>query len=392
MCPLNIVVVGSGIGGVAAAWDAVRFIPDAKVRLIGDEDIYVRHKIRYVAHGLDISLDTSHLESNGVEITRDRAIKIDRTNKTLLTEKSGEIPYDYLILATGAEPSKPPVPGGELARGFRRKEDVEYLLAERPQEVAIIGASYVALHAAQTCKDLGLLPYVIVRSRLIRKSLEPELSEELEKRLKERGIEFVHGKIKSLEQDGPVVDDGKVRADLTISATGVKPNSEIAKKAGLELWWDNVKVDKQGRTSDPRIFAIGDVSNCYDPITGRIDYFGLGTVATIMAYNSVNAIKGSKAALKTPRYQKDVFFRDIYVRSIGFTSPEAEKAGFSPNRRKIEEGDEIAYIVYDEPTGRVIGYSALSKRDSGEKDLLILRTILRGAKISEVLESMGLGA
>ncbi|HIE23219.1 MAG TPA: NAD(P)/FAD-dependent oxidoreductase, partial [Candidatus Korarchaeota archaeon] len=224
MCPLKIVIVGSGIGGVAAAWDAVRFIPDAKVKLIGDEDIYMRHKIRYVAHGLNISFDTSHLESNGVQIMRDRAVRINRNKKTILTQASGEISYDYLILATGAEPAKPRAPGGELARGFRKKEDVEYLAKERPQEVAIIGASYVALHAAQTCRDLGLVPYVIVRSRLIRKSLEPELSEELEKSLKDKGVQFVHGKLQRVEEDGPVVDDIKVRADLTISATGVKPN------------------------------------------------------------------------------------------------------------------------------------------------------------------------
>jgi len=388
MCPLNLVIVGSGIGGVAAAWDAVRFIPDVKVKLIGDEDIYVRHKIRYVAHGLDISLDTSHLESNGVEIIRDRAVKIDRNKRSLQTERSGEIPYDYLILATGAEPSKPKAPGSEFTRGFRRKEDVEYLAREKPQEVAIIGASYVALHAAQTCKDLGLLPYVIVRSRLIRKSLEPELSEELERRLKERGVEFVHGKLQKIEEDGPIVDERKVRADLTISAIGVKPNSELAKDAGLELWWDNVKVDQQGRTSDPRIFAVGDVSNCYDPITKKIDYFGLGTIATIMAYNSINAIKGSKGALRTPRYQKDVFFKDVYVKSIGFTSPEAEKAGFTPKRKEIREEGEIAYLVYDGPTGRVIGYSALSKRDTGHKDLLVLKAVLRGMKASELLESI----
>ena len=388
MCPLNIVIVGSGIGGAAAAWDAVRFIPDVKVKLIGDEDIYMRHKIRYVAHGLDISFDTSHLESNGVEIIKDRAVKIDRNGKSLVTERSGEISYDYLILATGAEPSKPRVPGAEFTRGFRRKEDVEYLAKEKPQKVAIIGASYVALHAAQTCKDLGLVPYVIVRSRLIRKSLEPELSEELERRLKERGVQFVYGKLQKVEEDGPVVDERKVKADLIISAIGVKPNSELAKEAGLELWWDNVKVDQQGRTSDPKIFAIGDVSNCYDPITKKIDYFGLGTIATIMAYNSINAIKGSKGALRTPRYQKDVFFKEIFVKSIGFTSPEAEKAGFTPERKELRrEGDEeIAYIVYDKPTGRVIGYSSLSKRDSGYKDLLILKAVLRGMKIQEVLE------
>ncbi len=383
---MKIVIVGSGIGGIAAAWDAVRFIPDSKVKLIGDEDPYVRHKIRYLIHGLDISIDVSHLEANGVEMVRDRALKIERSNKILKTRDSGETSYDYLILATGAEPSKPNVEGGELTRGFRKKEDVEYLATERPGEVAIIGASYVALHAAQICKELGLMPYVIVRSRLIRKSLEPELSQELERRLSEREVTFVHGKLQRVEKDGPVIDGEKIRADLTISAMGVRPNSELAREAGLELWWDNVKVDRQGRTSDPRIFAIGDVSNCYDPITGRIDYYGLGTVATIMAYNSIRAIKGSKGALKTPRYQKDVFFKEIYVKSMGFTSPEAEKAGFKPKRKKLESQDEIGYVVYDETSGKVIGYSSLSKTDSGHKDLAILDAMLKGKGVSEVLE------
>ena len=379
-------IVGSGIGGAAAAWDVARFIPDASITLLGDELPYVRHKMRYLVHGLSIDLDTRRLESSGVEMTRGTASRIHRQRKAVEIAGRKEIPYDHLVLATGASSSVPRVPGGELARGFRKKEDAESLIEEKPSGVAIIGASYVAMHAAETCIGIGSEPTIIVRSRLVRKSLEPELSAELESRLQQRGVGFVHSKVKGLKDEGVEVEGGKVEADVSIAAIGITPLSKLGREAGLEMWWDNIRVDRQGRSSDPRVFAIGDVSNCYNQITGEADYFGLGTVAAIMAYNATMAISGSKAALKTPRYIKDVFFGETYTKSIGYTAPQAQKAGMDVERIEVAGGgDARGYLVYEKVSKRLVGFSALSKDDKGFDDVQILNIIMKGREVDEAL-------
>mgnify|MGYP000079451367 FL=1 len=385
----DLVIVGAGLGGLAAAWDAARFLPDYKIKVIGDERPYVRHKLRVAVVGKDISISTKHIENLGVEFVWDKVAKIKREQREVVLESGQTLNYDYLILATGSQPSRPKsIEGIEKAMGFRRLEDARRLREEKPGRVAIIGASFVALHVADSALAVGAEPVLIVRSRLVRKSLEPELSQKLEERLKELGVKFVHAKPKSVKDNAVEADGETVEADLVVTATGVDPDIRLAKEAGLELIWDwAVKVDEQGRTSDPRIFAIGDVANCYCPVTGKPDYFGIGTVATLMAYNAVKAIQGSKAVVKTPAYIKDAFMGRNFVFRAGLVSPQAEKAGFNVERIDVsgtEYGDH-AYLVYEKETRRLIGFSSVSSRDIGSKAIELEKAIRLKRKVDDVL-------
>ena len=392
----DLVIVGAGLGGLAAAWDAARFLPDYKIKVIGDEPPYVRHKLRVAVAGKDIMVPTKHVENLGVEFVWDEVERIRREQKEVMLKSGQTLKYDYLILATGSQPSRPrKIEGIEKAMGFRRLEDAKRLRDEKPGTVAIIGASFVALHVADSALAVGAQPVIIVRSRLVRKSLEPELSQILEERLKRVGVKFVHATPKRV-RDGAVEADGQeVEADLIVAAAGVNPDVRLAREAGLELIWDwAVKVDEQGRTSDPSIFAIGDVANCYCPVTNRPEYLGIGTAATLMAFNAVKAIQGSKASIKTPAYIKDAFMGGNFVFRAGLVSTEAEKAGFNVERVDVsgtEFGDH-AYIVYDKDSGRVVGFSSVSSRDIGPRAVEMEKAIVIKRKIDQVLpEGVGGG-
>ena len=144
---MKVVIVGFGLGGLGSAWHIAEQVPDAKITVIGDEKPYVRHKLRLVTQGMDLWVDTRHIESKGVEIILDKVTKVRREQKEVILSNGQAVSYDYLVLATGSNPTIPSrLKGGEKCAVFRRLEDVQRLIDEKPNEVAIIGASFVALH------------------------------------------------------------------------------------------------------------------------------------------------------------------------------------------------------------------------------------------------------
>ncbi len=379
---MKVVIVGFGLGGLGSARHIAEQVPDTKITVIGDEKPYVRHKLRLVTQGMDLWVDTRHIESKGVEILLDKVTKVRRAQKEVVLSNEQTIQYDYLVLATGSNPTIPSkLKGGDKCAVFRRLEDVHRLIDERPNEVAIIGASFVALHVADASRAIGAKPKVIVRSRLIRRSLEPELSAKLEEFLAEKGVEFVHGKPKEVHDGKVELEDGSyVTSEMTFMATGVSPEITLAKEAGLELMdgWV-IKTDRQGRTSDPNIFAVGDNATVMDVLTNKPIYMGIGTAASIMSLNVAKALTGFKASYRVPRYQRDVFFGGIHMTSIGLTSVEAAKEGFEADRMYLS-GDgwgDHAYIVYDKKTRKVIGFSSISKQDVGWKSIDVLMAMIR---------------
>ncbi len=379
---MKVVIVGFGLGGLGSARHIAEQVPDAKITVVGDEKPYVRHKLRLVTQGMDLWVNTRHIESKGVEILLDKVTKVRRAQKEIVLSNGQTIQYDYLVLTTGSNPTIPSkLKGGDKCAVFRRLEDVHRLIDERPNEVAIIGASFVALHVADASRAIGAKPKVIVRSRLIRRSLEPELSAKLEEFLAEKGVEFVHGKPKEVHDGKVELEDGSdVASEMTFMATGVSPEITLAKEAGLELMdgWV-IKTDRQGRTSDPNIFAVGDNATVMDILTNKPIYMGIGTAASIMSLNVAKALTGFKASYRVPRYQRDVFFGGIHMTSIGLTSIEAAKEGFEVDRMYLS-GDgwgDHAYIVYDKKTKKVIGFSSISKQDVGWKSIDVLMAMIR---------------
>ena len=384
----RVVVIGFGLGGLSLAKNLIREDPDAEITIVGDERPYVRHKLRLTIAGRDISVPTDKLEASGVRIIDGRAVKIKREQREVVLETGEALPYDYLVIATGAEPSQPPVPGGELTMGYRKIGDIERLREASPSRVAIVGASLVALHAADTCIHLGAEPHVIVRSRLVRKSLEPELSQELEERLSRVGVVFEKGKVKRITEDGVEIDSKMVEADLTIAAMGVSPEVELARDCGIELegGWV-IKVDRRGQTSDPRVYAVGDAALAYNPITGKPEYLAIGGAAAIMAFNAARAIAGKRGMMRTPRYIKDVFLGGNYLVSVGFTSPEAEKAGFEVDRVELRDtrwGDR-AFFVFERESRKLLGFSSVSSRDIGEASVEAMRGVVRRKRVEELV-------
>ncbi|MFN4023643.1 MAG: NAD(P)/FAD-dependent oxidoreductase [Hyphomonas sp.] len=221
-----------------------------------EERLYFRPAAWYEDNKIDVMLGT-------------RATRIDRAGRVLHLEHGGELPYDALILATGSRPRKLPCQGADLANvhDLRTLADVERI---RPQMVAgrrivIVGAGYIGLEAAAVARQMGLDVTVLeMAPRVLARVTSPVMSEFYAGEHTAQGVNILTGTALShLEgKDGAVsaavLGDGtKLPADLVLAGIGILPNEELAKEAGIACS-NGILTDRDGRTSDPRIFAAGD--------------------------------------------------------------------------------------------------------------------------------------
>lgn len=273
----RVIIIGAGQAGAETAQRLRQggFVGD--ITLIGEEPVapYQRPPLSkaYLKGELDMDrllLRPAHLyaEEAITLLTSLRAVWIDRANRRVRVEGGRELPYDALVLATGAKPRKLPLVGADLAgvHLFRTAVDADAL---RPQllpgaKLVVIGAGYIGLEAAAVARQLGLDVTVIESAvRPLARVTSPEVAGFFLDEHTRQGVRFVLGGqpaiIKGREHVTGVglADGADVQADVVIAGIGVMPEVTLAQQCGLTV--DNgVVTDRQCRTSDPSIFAIGD--------------------------------------------------------------------------------------------------------------------------------------
>jgi NADPH-dependent 2,4-dienoyl-CoA reductase/sulfur reductase-like enzyme/nitrite reductase/ring-hydroxylating ferredoxin subunit len=281
--PKRVVIVGGGAGGFAAAemlrrkgWagELVMFSADddapydrpncSKDLLSGDappEWMPLRDEAFYRDQGIDLRI--------GTEVTG-----LDTAAKTVTTAAGETIAFDVLILATGGEPQRPPIPGLDGPGVFllRSLADARAIVqaAETAKVAAVIGASFIGLEAAAALTKRGLKVHVVAPDRVpFEKILGAEVGRWALGVHEEKGVVFHLGRKVEGYADGRLsLDDGTpVAADMVVVGAGVKPRVALAEAAGLTV--DNgVVVDDRLRAA-PHIYAVGDIARYPEPISGR---------------------------------------------------------------------------------------------------------------------------
>jgi nitrite reductase (NADH) large subunit len=215
-------------------------------------------------------------ERHGIELrVATRVTGIDRAARTVNTEGGtslGPVPYDYLVLATGSSPFVPDVPGIRQ-RGvfvYRTIEDLDGILARAAQvrRAVVIGGGLLGLEAARAVLDAGLETHVVeVAPRLMPRQLDPPAAALLERTVRGLGVQVhVDRNIVGLLGDGSVTaiefaGGDTLEADLVIVSAGIRPRDELARAADIRVGpRGGIVVDDGLRTSDPQIFAIGEVA------------------------------------------------------------------------------------------------------------------------------------
>ncbi|OAT86542.1 FAD-dependent oxidoreductase [Desulfotomaculum copahuensis] len=329
---MRIVIIGGVAAGPKAAARARRLMPDAEITIIERGKMisyagcgmpyYVSGQIRdfkqLFSTSYGVVRDEHYFQDEkGVRVlTRTEATAIDREKKEVAVTnlENGEkytIPYDKLVLATGASPFSPPVPGLEL-KGVHRlnhPDDAQKIAAAAADagDAVVIGAGLIGLEAADALLKRKLFVSVVeLQDQILPGMLDPDLAALLSYRLEEEGVEFHLGrKVLRLEGDETghvtrvVTDQGDLDAEMVIVAVGVRPNVELARGAGLTIGETGaIAVNEYLQTSDPEIFAIGDCVENRHLISGRKVYVPLASTANRQGRVAGDNLAGRKSMFK----------------------------------------------------------------------------------------------
>ncbi len=201
---------------------------------------------------------------------------IDRTARTvsvldLCTDEASEIGYDELVLATGAAPVRPPIPGIDRAMVLRDLADMDAIMAALADasSAVILGGGFIGLELAENLTRRGVVVTIVELADQILAPLDPEMAAPVAEHLERHGVRVRTGAGATAIHAGSVdLNDGTgLPADLVIAAVGVRPESTLARAAGLAIGArGGVVVDHHQRTSDPHVFAVGDVAEKIDAL------------------------------------------------------------------------------------------------------------------------------
>lgn len=329
---MRIVIIGGVAAGPKAAARARRLMPDAEITIIerGKMISYAGCGMPYFVSGQIRDFKQLFSTSYGVVrdeqyfqdekavrvLTRTNATAIDRDKKEVAVTnlENGEkytIPYDKLVLATGANPFSPPVPGLEL-KGVHRlnhPDDAQKIAAAAADasDAVVIGGGLIGLEAADALLKRKLFVSVVeLQEQILPGMMDPDLAALLSYRLEEEGLEFHLGrKVLRLEGDEAghvtrvVTDQGNLDAEMVIVAVGVRPNVELARDAGLTIGETGaIAVDEYLQTSDPEIFAIGDCVENRHLISGRKVFIPLASTANRQGRVAGDNLAGRKSMFK----------------------------------------------------------------------------------------------
>ena len=359
MAKERLVLIGNGMAGVRTLEELLKLDPERyEITVFGAEPHpnYNRIMLSPVLAGEktidDIILnDRAWYESNGITLhTGDPVVGIDRRRRVVRADSGLEAPYDRLLLATGSLPFIIPVPGSNLdgVLGFRDIADVEAMLeaARQYRKAVVIGGGLLGLEAANGLMKQGMdVTVVHLLDTLMEKQLDPPAAALLKQSLEERGLKFhMPAQTTEIRGDGRVeavafADGSELEADLVVMAVGIRPNIDLAQRAGIYCE-RGVVVSDTLQTYDPRIYAVGEC------VQHRGKTYGL--VAPLFEQAKVCA--NHLAGLGYARYEGSVTSTKLKVTGIDL---------FSAGRFNEQEGDET--LVLQDPARGV--YKKLVVRD-----------------------------
>ena len=273
----KLVLIGNGMAGIRAIEELLKINPDLyDITVFGSEPYgnYNRILLSPVLAGEktieDIILnDDQWYVDNDITLHKGKTIvSIDRKNRNVICDDGTSTAYDRLLIATGSNPFIIPIPGNDLEGviSFRDIHDVDLMIdaAKKFKHAVVIGGGLLGLEAANGLMQQGISVTVVhLLDTLMERQLDNDAAEMLKTSLEERGLHFLMGK-----QTESIIGDDRVKSirfkdgtelytDLVVMAVGIRPNIELAKKAGIHCE-QGIVVNDTLQTFDPRVYAVGE--------------------------------------------------------------------------------------------------------------------------------------
>jgi NADPH-dependent 2,4-dienoyl-CoA reductase/sulfur reductase-like enzyme/rhodanese-related sulfurtransferase/nitrogen-specific signal transduction histidine kinase len=418
----RVVVIGGVAAGSKAAARIARLDPDAEVTVVerGQFLSYagcglpfyisgaVRDQRALLSSPLGEVRDSSffHALKNVRALDQTEALSIDRQARQVRVRRSTDgresaLPYDHLVLATGARAAIPPMPGTDLKGVYTLHgvEDAEAIRAElrdpRAREVVIVGGGVLGCQITESVALRGARLSLVEAQDFLLGIVDPELALPVARHMERRGVRVSTGcTVQALEGHERVnavrlADGRRLPCDFAILATGVRPEVRLAQECGLALGVTGaIKTDASQRTSDPRVFAVGDCAEGVHLLTGRPAWIPLGSTATKQGRVAANAICGREDRFAGVVGSMVLKVFDWTVGCTGLSEAEARAQGFDPVTAVIPGPDRAHYLptaspillklVADRTSRRVLGLQGIGPGEVAKRIDIVATAITAG--------------
>ncbi|MCS7201761.1 MAG: FAD-dependent oxidoreductase [Dictyoglomus sp.] len=402
----KIIIVGGVASGTKAGAKAKREDPSSEVIIFTNEE-YISYSgcgLPYYIGGvvsakehLILKTPQDFKHDMGIDVyTKHEVVYIDPENKKIIVKDLSnntlkEFYYDKLILATGASPVKPKIEGFDLKKVFtlRSVNDAlkirEILDNNPPKNPLIVGGGFIGLEIAENLKERGLNVKIIEVAEQILPGYDFEIAKLVEKYLiEEKGINILTKKRvtkflgnEKKEVSKVILENGEILdADLVIWSAGVKPNTDLAKKIGIELGdWGAIKVDKYMRTNIKDIFAVGDCVETYHLVCGKPVWIPMGSTA-----NKMGRVAGINVVLDDENLYESfegvlgtniLKLFNLTIAKTGLSEKQAREEGFDVVSAIVPSNDKAHYyptsksvilkLIGDRKTGRILGAQGIGE-------------------------------
>lgn len=369
----RVVIVGGVAGGMSCAARLKRLDECLEVTVFerGGDVSFANCGMPYYIGGvipdramLHVQTDMGLRRRYAIDVrTRHEVIAVDRaakcvTVKNLLTGETFTQPYDALVLATGAAPVRPPIPGVDRPNVFilNNLADMDAIAAAAgaSRRACVIGAGYIGLELAENLRHRGLQVAVVEMLTHVLPRLDAEMARPLAQELRMNGVELRLGETVTAIEDAHVVlkSGERIECDMVCLCVGVRPNSALARDAGLTV--DDrgyIRVDERLRTSDPAIYAIGDVIAAADFVTGAPTPMPLAGPANRQGRIVADNIAGRVSVYPGAQGTSIIKVFNLAAAHFGMNEAQARAAGLDYRRAYLHPPQHPRYYPGAAPIG-----------------------------------------
>ncbi len=389
---MQFVIIGGDAAGMSAASRAKRNHKDLDVVVL-EKTLDVSYSACGMPYNIadenremdDLVVRKAHVfrEKQGIDLRLGHRVdEIDRNAGIVVGHdqngKGFSIPYDKLLIATGASPVIPDLEGfhNEGVLSLKSLEDgrriKNFIRSGKVKKAVIVGMGYIALEMCEALRNRGLEVSMIKPRPVFLPWMNPDLSKVVQDEVKRHGVELFPGhEITALEGDEDgllklICDGMELESRMVLVAIGVKPNSRLAEEAGLELGpGRSISVEKNMQTTDENIFAAGDCADAYHVVTGKKAWIPLALRANRAGWAVADNLFKETTLIEGVAGTAVFKVFDLQVARTGLSVQEAQNFGFDPqeitivsrSRAHSHPGstDIRVQMVGDKGTGRILG-------------------------------------
>jgi NADPH-dependent 2,4-dienoyl-CoA reductase/sulfur reductase-like enzyme/rhodanese-related sulfurtransferase len=419
----DVLIIGGVAAGATAAARARRLDNDVNITLLeAGADVsfancglpyFLGRDIEYRSSLILASEETFHEQYRVKVHTHTEAIAIDREKKQVkaLNTGTGEefvFPYDSLILAQGGKPVVPPLPGVNKEHVFQLwtladMDRIDHYISEKePKKAVVVGGGFIGLEMVEALTKRGIAVTLVEMAPQVMPNLEGEFAGFITKELLDYGVKLKLGKsVEVIEDTKVILNDGStIDTDFVLLSVGVRPTLQLAKDAGLDMGSSGgLKVNDQMCTSDPSIFAAGDMVEISHNVLGKNVRMPLAGPANrqgrIVGENALGGSRTYKGVSGTSVVK--VF--EAVAGSTGLSLKASRDAGIDADAVVVHKASHTAYfpgsekvslmLIFDKKSKKVLG-AQVAGRVGVDKRIDVIATAIAGELTLEDLAELDL--